>query len=292
MHLQRSRKINKGFTLIELLVVIAIIALLLAVVMPSLNLAKRKAASAACLVNVKNLALGWYTYQEDNDGWIMSCEMEMTLNDGTHVGWIGTPRDEAGALLSWDSTTPVTDDDEIRGIKWGALWPYVEVPGAYNCPSDNVKSLYDGEDKLVTYAIPYALNRNPDSSTEPQIRKYGELSLPSLRYVFVETAETRNYTIAGHWVFGAPEITGEDRWGWWGPLAVNHGESSILGFTDGHAENHKWRDSYTIERVEKLIEQGGGLYGITYPGDLPEFPIDMVTDLNYMAKGWPYRYQL
>jgi prepilin-type N-terminal cleavage/methylation domain-containing protein len=281
----------RAFTLIELLVVIAIIALLLAVVIPSLNLAKKKAAAAVCLVNAKNLALGWYMYQEDNDGWIMSCEMNKTLSNGTHVGWVGTPRNAAGNLLDPYSSTPVTDEDEIRGIQWGALWPYVKASDAYNCPADNVKSIYDGGDKLVTYAIPYALNRYPEDAAEMQIRKYSELSLPSLRYVFVETAETRNFTVAGHWVFGAPEITGEDRWGWWGPLAVNHGESSILGFTDGHAENHKWRDSYTIERVEKLIEQGGGLYGITYPGDLPEFPIEMVTDLNYMAKGWPYRYR-
>lgn len=278
--------------MIELLVVIAIIALLLAIVIPSLNLAKRKAASAACLVNVKNLTLGWYMYQEDNDGWIMSCEMNKTLSNGTHVGWIGTPRNAAGTLLSPTSSSPVTDEDEIRGIEWGALWPYMKASGAYNCPADKVKSLYDGGEKLVTYAIPYALNRYPENSTEMQIRKYSELSVPSLRYVFVETAETRNFTIAGHWVFASPEITGDDRYGWWGPMAVNHGDSSILGFTDGHAENHKWRDSYTKERIEKLIEQGGGLYGITYPGDLPEFPIDMVTDLNYMAKGWPYRYQL
>ena len=110
----------RAFTLIELLVVIAIIALLLAVVIPSLNLAKKKAASAACLVNVKNLALGWYTYQEDNDGWIMSCEMNMTLSNGTHIGWVGTPRNEAGTLLSPTSTSPVTDEDEI-GQSWSQL---------------------------------------------------------------------------------------------------------------------------------------------------------------------------
>ncbi len=286
-----SRKPIHGFTLIELLVVIAIIALLLSIIMPSLNLAKKKAASAVCLINAKNLTLGWHMYQDDNNGWIMSCEMNRTLSNGTHVGWIGTPRNEAGTLLSPTSSAPVTDEDEIRGIKWGALWPYVKATKAFNCPADKVKSVHDGGEKLVTYAIPYALNRWPGDSTAKQIRKFGDLSVPSLRYVFVETAETRNFTMAGHWVFAAPEITGDDRYGWWGPMAVNHGDSSILGFADAHAENHKWRDSYTKLRVEKLIKQGGGLYGITYPGDLPEFPIDMVTDLNYMAKRWPYRYR-
>ena len=59
---------RRAFTLIELLVVIAIIALLLAILTPSLSLAKRKAAAAVCLVHVKNLALSWYMYQEDNNG--------------------------------------------------------------------------------------------------------------------------------------------------------------------------------------------------------------------------------
>ena len=67
---------KKGFTLIELLVVIAIIALLLSIVMPGLNLAKKKASSIVCMANVKNLSLGWFSYKEDNNGRIMSSEMD------------------------------------------------------------------------------------------------------------------------------------------------------------------------------------------------------------------------
>lgn len=75
---------KKGFTLIELLVVIAIIALLLAILMPSLKMAKRKAAAARCLVNSKNLSLGWYMYQLDNDGWLVGGRMESTAADGSY----------------------------------------------------------------------------------------------------------------------------------------------------------------------------------------------------------------
>ena len=49
----------RGFTLIELLVVIAIIAVLMAVLMPSLQAAKRLAASSACLSNEKTLLTAW-----------------------------------------------------------------------------------------------------------------------------------------------------------------------------------------------------------------------------------------
>ena len=110
-----NRLRTRAFTLIELLVVIAIIALLLSIIIPAVNLAKKKASSAVCLVNLKNLALGWYMYQEDNSGRIMSCEMNKTLSDGTHVGWIGIPRNAAGTPLSSTSSSPVTDEDEIRG---------------------------------------------------------------------------------------------------------------------------------------------------------------------------------
>ena len=59
---------SKGFTLIELLVVIAIIALLLAVVMPALRKAKRQAQAIICRSNLKQWALVFYLYTEDNDG--------------------------------------------------------------------------------------------------------------------------------------------------------------------------------------------------------------------------------
>ncbi len=46
-----------GFTLIELLVVIAIIALLMAILMPTLNQVKKQARTAACQGQLKQWAL-------------------------------------------------------------------------------------------------------------------------------------------------------------------------------------------------------------------------------------------
>ena len=60
-------KSNSGFTLIELLVVIAIIALLMAILIPALNVAKQQAGSSACLMNEKQLVLAWLMYAEGND---------------------------------------------------------------------------------------------------------------------------------------------------------------------------------------------------------------------------------
>jgi len=61
-----------GFTLIELLVVIAIIAVLMAILLPSLNAAKRIASSSGCLANEKTLLTAWIMYADDNDGLLVS----------------------------------------------------------------------------------------------------------------------------------------------------------------------------------------------------------------------------
>jgi prepilin-type N-terminal cleavage/methylation domain-containing protein len=58
-------KAKKGFTLIELLVVIAIIALLLAILMPSLQKVKVIARTVICQSNLKGLATGFEMYSQD-----------------------------------------------------------------------------------------------------------------------------------------------------------------------------------------------------------------------------------
>ena len=60
-----SRKQNSAFTLVELLVVISIIALLLAILMPSLNKAREQARKVVCLSDFKQLGLGLFTYSNE-----------------------------------------------------------------------------------------------------------------------------------------------------------------------------------------------------------------------------------
>jgi prepilin-type N-terminal cleavage/methylation domain-containing protein len=62
------RNIAGGFTLVELLVVIAIIALLLSVMMPSLQKARTIAQMAICSSNMKQLFVVQFTHASGNDG--------------------------------------------------------------------------------------------------------------------------------------------------------------------------------------------------------------------------------
>jgi prepilin-type N-terminal cleavage/methylation domain-containing protein len=64
---------KNGFTLIELLVVIAIIALLLAILLPSLRRAKAQAHAVICLHNLKQWGLATSQYASEWDG-ILWCE--------------------------------------------------------------------------------------------------------------------------------------------------------------------------------------------------------------------------
>jgi len=54
------------FTLIELLVVIAVIALLVAILIPALQSSKKQARAVVCSSNIKQLAVGLFMYEAEN----------------------------------------------------------------------------------------------------------------------------------------------------------------------------------------------------------------------------------
>jgi prepilin-type N-terminal cleavage/methylation domain-containing protein/prepilin-type processing-associated H-X9-DG protein len=57
---------TRGFTLIELMVVVAIIALLMAILLPSLASARERARTTECLSNLRQLSHGWHMYADEN----------------------------------------------------------------------------------------------------------------------------------------------------------------------------------------------------------------------------------
>ena len=72
--MKTSQNRRCGFTLIELLVVIAIIAILAAILLPTLAAAKRRAQVIVCASNLRQIAIGVTAWAGDNNDYVMSCK--------------------------------------------------------------------------------------------------------------------------------------------------------------------------------------------------------------------------
>src|SRR5262245_8725571 len=113
-----------GFTLIELLVVIAIIAILAAILLPTLARAKSTAQRTACNSNLKQLQAGWFMYVHDHNGSLPPNRAGLQQFDTVSLGgsWV-----LGNAQL--DTTT--------SNIEAGVIFDYINATKVYRCPADH-----------------------------------------------------------------------------------------------------------------------------------------------------------
>jgi prepilin-type N-terminal cleavage/methylation domain-containing protein/prepilin-type processing-associated H-X9-DG protein len=166
----------RGFTLVELLVVIGIIALLIAILLPSLNKARGAARTVTCAANIRSILQGMQIYVAQNQGAFPggpNTSGAFLLTPGAGFGDNNCP--EVSQI--WDWQAPIARMQGLEFERGGTLAERVdrfkrlnEFPG-YRCPDNDVLAVGFGSPtagtvRLNSYntAMIFHQTRNPSDN--------------------------------------------------------------------------------------------------------------------------------
>ncbi|HWQ90846.1 MAG TPA: prepilin-type N-terminal cleavage/methylation domain-containing protein [Clostridia bacterium] len=233
-----------GFTLIELLVVIAIIAILAAMLLPSLSKAKSKAQGIKCMNNHRQLMLAWRMYAED-------ARDELTFS---YVGVGAANSPYAWIQGTMQDPTQATDKNYITK---SPLFPYAKSFEVWRCPGDLSTALATtGPDagkrvnKIRSMSMNHLVGGNGTTPGQPYgiwnhtafdlYRKLSLIRSPSMTWVIMDERPTLindAYFVVDMANYDNPrsmEIIDHP--------GIQHNNAAGLSFADGHAEIKRWRD--------------------------------------------------
>ena len=247
-----------AFTLIELLVVIAIIAILMAVLIPALNVAKEQGRGISCSSNQKTLSLAYIMYASENDGTVCGGWALSSTVNGVPP-WVMPPLDYSGGTIVPMPSGPVTRQQRYNGLKEGILYQYVKDIRAYHCPGDNRitrgTSRGMGLENLIYRS--YSLTDYMRATESKDPKKLFAFKEQATKMLFVEDIYDGSAGNHNHAGWSYEPHTGS----LWDPLGIFHSNACTFSFMDGHAERKKWQDKRTIiycmSRAEALAKGFG-----------------------------------
>ncbi len=227
----RERRI--AFTLIELLVVIAIIAILAAMLLPALSMAKVKANGLSCLNNLRQMMMAWRIYADDNGARLAYNSLEISYPEWYGTTYMNVP----------------TDATNLPALMQGLLGKYASNPGIYRCPADQSKAF--GLPRVRSISMNAYVGGQRDGKFYPNIQsspwqkftRLDQFRHPTETFVFLdENPVTINDGV--YWSADPLEspatITFIDH------PASYHNKAAGFSFADGHSETHHWVDARTI----------------------------------------------
>ena len=157
------RRGRQGFTLVELLVVIGIIALLVSILLPSLNRAREQSKQIKCLSNIRQIGMAFVMYENDNKGHLPFSGPYAIANYEDFIYWqTAAP----GSALSTAGVTGPRSVDLFPDVNDSAIAKYLGGFNAevFTCPSDDVithtATAGPGDPYLYSYSMNAIFNGN------------------------------------------------------------------------------------------------------------------------------------